>query len=189
MERDLDETDRVWNGPTLSTEEARYVLQPTNFRTMGEAQEVTNALEENLATGDLGATNVRPELVEICSELVNNAAKHGRTEDGAQVHVRFLPHRRVSAFDVVIADSGAGIRAALGDNPTVSRPETDAEAISLALQELVSGTGDPTRGLLKLWMTVIEMCRPGRKLLLHSGAGLLTMYGDVELEFPDIESR
>ena len=54
----------------------------------------------------MGAANVRPELVEMFSELVNNAAEHGMTEDGADAHVRYMPHRRNHAFDVVIADSG-----------------------------------------------------------------------------------
>ena len=40
------------------------------------------------------------------------------------------------------------------------QPETDADAIGLAVQELVSGTGIPTRGI-GLWMTVTEMRKPG----------------------------
>ena len=52
-------------------------------------------------------------------------------------------------------------------------------AIGLAVQELVSGTSNPTRGI-GLWMTLTEMQKPGRKLWLHSGSGLLTMYGAEE---------
>ena len=174
----------------MSSEEATYALEPTTFRTIREAQEVTNILEQNLATLNLGAANTRAELVEIFSELVNNAAEHGisRQEDNAVAHVRFMPHRRNHAFDMVIVDEGPGIRATLARNPTLDVPEREAEAIGLAVQELVSGTCDSTRGI-GLWMTAMEMRKPGRKLWLRSGTGLLTMYGDAETELREIEHR
>ena len=126
--------------------------------------------------------------MEIFSELVNNAAEHGVSATAAQGHVRFMPHRRSHTFDAVIVDSGAGIRDILARNPDLHVPENDAEAIRLVTRELVSGTGDPTRRL-GLRMTMTEMGKPGRKLWLHSGAGLLTMYGDAEPEFREIEHR
>jgi anti-sigma regulatory factor (Ser/Thr protein kinase) len=95
----------------------------------------------------MGAPNARPELVEIFSELVNNAAEHGMNPEGAQAHIRYMPHRRGYAFDAVIADPGPGIRSTLARNPALPRPETDTGAIGLAVQELVSGTGVPTRGI------------------------------------------
>ena len=103
-------------------------------------------------------------------------------------HVRWLPHRRGYAFDMVVSDQGAGIRATLERNPALPPVRTDSEAIGLAVQELVSGTGNPNRGI-GLWMTVTEMRKPGRKLLLHSGQGLLTMYGDNEPELREVEHR
>ena len=172
----------------MSTGEARYILAPTACRSMREAQELTDTLEENLADLNRGSANVRPELVEIFSELVNNAAEHGMKEAGAQAHVRFMPHRRGSAFDVVVVDEGPGIRETLARNPELIVPDTDADAILLATQELISGTGDPTRGI-GLWMTATEMRKPGRKLWLHSGTGLLVMYGDAEPETREIEHR
>ena len=175
-------------GRHMGSEQATYALEPTAFSTMQEAQELTDCLEENLGSMDSGTLNARAELVEIFSELVNNAAEHGMSDDGVTAHVRFMPHRRGHAFDVVVADSGPGIRATLERNPTIPQPETDAEAIGLATQELVSGTGDPTRGL-GLWMTVTEMRKPGRKLWLHSGTGLMTMYGDAAPELREIERR
>ena len=172
----------------MSAEEIEYALEPTTFRSMREAQELADMLEENLGERRMGAASVRPELVEIFSELVNNAAEHGMTGEGANAHVRYLPHRRGKAFDVVVADSGAGIRATLAGNPELSPPESDAAAIGLAVQELVSGSGIPTRGI-GLWMTVTEMRKPGRKLWIQSGAGLLTMYGAAEPDLREIEHR
>ena len=172
----------------MSTEETQYALEPTTFHSMREAQELADILEENLRDRGMGAANVRPELVEVFSELVNNAAEHGMTDDDAHAHVRYVPHRRGWAFDMVVADSGPGIRATLEENPEILRPETDAGAIGLAVQELVSGTGDPTRGI-GLWMTVTEMRKPGRKLWIHSGSGLLTMYGAAGPELRETEHR
>jgi anti-sigma regulatory factor (Ser/Thr protein kinase) len=172
----------------MSVGDTEYALEPTTFHSMQEAQELADILEENLQEIRMGAANVRPELVELFSELVNNAAEHGMTEAGASAHVRYLPHRRGRAFDVVVADSGVGIRATLAGNPALTPPETDAAAIGLAVQELVSGSGIPTRGI-GLWMTVTEMRKPGRKLWIQSGSGLLTRYGAAEPELREIEPR
>ncbi len=165
-----------------------YALEPAVFHSMREAQKLTDELEDSLSDRNLGSPNVRPELVEIFSEIVNNAAEHGMSEAGAHAHVRFMPHRRGSAYDAVIVDSGAGIRATLMQNPNLPRVENDAQAIEMATRELFSGTGDPTRGL-GLWMIVTEMRKPGRKLWIHSGTGILTMYGDQEPGFREIERR
>ena len=134
------------------------------------------------------AANVRPELVATFSRIVNNAAEHGMTEAGAHAHVRFMPHRRGHAFDAVIADSASGIRDTLTRNSQIPQPESDADAIGMAIQELVSGAGVPIRGI-GLWMTLVEMQKPGRKLWLHSGSGLLTIYGDAEPELRETEHR
>ena len=173
----------------MSVEETQYALEPTAFRSMREAQELTDTLEQNLQTLDMGAANIRPEVVEVFSELVNNAGEHGLEDNGeANAHVRWMPHRRGHAFDMVVTDQGPGIRATLERNPKLSPVETDSEAIGIAVRELVSGTGNPNRGI-GLWMTVTEMRKPGRKLWVHSGSGLLTMYGDAEPELRGIEHR
>ena len=172
----------------MSIDDTGYALEPMTFRSMQEAQELTDVLEASLQERRMGAASVRPEVVEIFSELVNNAAEHGMTGAGASAHVRYMPHRRGRAFDVVVADSGGGIRATLAGNPHLPQPETDAAAIGLAVQELVSGSGIPTRGI-GLWMTVTEMRKPGRKLWIQSGSGLLTMYGAGEPELREIEHR
>ena len=172
----------------MSGGETEYALEPTTFRSLQEAQQLTDVLEENLQGMGISSASARPELVGIFSKRVNNAAEHGVTEEGANAHVRFMPHRRGRAFDVVVADSGPGIRATLSTNPKLPQPETDAAAIGLAVQELVSGSGIPTRGI-GLWMTVTEMRKPGRKLWIQSGSGLLTMYVSAEPELREIEPR
>ena len=172
----------------MNANDLEYALEPTTFHSMQEAQELAYTLEENLHDRAMGAANVRVEVVELFSEVVNNAAEHGMGPEGAHAHVRYLPHRRGHAFDVVVADSGSGIRATLAGNPNIRQPETDADAIGLAIQELVSGTGIPTRGI-GLWMTLAEMQKPGRKLWIQSGSGLLTMYGVNDPELREMEHR
>ena len=45
----------------------RYALEPAAFRTMGAAQEITDLLEDNLTSRNLGAANLPPELAELFS--------------------------------------------------------------------------------------------------------------------------
>ena len=51
----------------MNTNGVRYALEPKVFRSMGEAQELTYTLAEDLAALNLGAANVRSELIEIFS--------------------------------------------------------------------------------------------------------------------------
>ena len=71
------------SGSAMNTNEIDYSLEPTTFHSMQEAQELANTLEENLQNRRTGAASVRPEIVEVFSELVNNAAEHGMTPEGA----------------------------------------------------------------------------------------------------------
>ena len=127
------------------------------------------------------AANIKPQVVEMFSKMVNNAAEHGMSDTGAHCHVRLMPHRRGLAFDSVITDRGPGIRATLERNPDL-QVESDEQALRLAVQELTSGTGNPTRGI-GLWTTFLECQKPGRKLQVHSGTGRLTVYGPDSVEF------
>lgn len=167
-------------------DEAKYILSPTGFHSMRESQALTDVLEEALAAQ--GSASVNLEVVEIFAELVGNAAEHGMGDGGAHAHVRRIHHRKGLALDIVIADSGPGIPTTLRRNDKLPRPRTDADAIGLAIQKLVSGTGDPTRGI-GLWMTTTEMRKPARKMLIHSGTGLLTMYGDEEPSLRETDCR
>ena len=169
-------------------QETAYLLQPSTFHSMREAQELANTLEQNLAARHPEAASISGPAVETFSELLNNAAEHGMNDSGAHCHVRVMPHRLSNCLDIVVADSGPGIRATLAQNPNLPATESDREAIAMAIQELTSGTGTPTRGI-GLWITVAEMRRPGRKLQIHSGTGLLTMYGTAEPEITETALR
>ena len=172
----------------MTNDNSTYAFEPATFHSMRQAQELTDVLEENLITLRLGHPGVNPELVALFSELVNNAAEHGMSEQGAHAHVRHIAHRRGHAFDVVVVDSGQGIRASLARNPELLQLDSDAGAIELAVQESTSGTSIPTRGM-GLWTTVTEMKKPGRRLSVHSGSGLLIMRGVSETEIRETGER
>ena len=55
--------------------------------------------------------------------------------------------------------------------------EDDWSAIGLAIQEMVSGTGDPHRGL-GLFTATEEAQRGNRRLIIHSGSGVLSIGED-----------
>ena len=168
------ETERHWDNIAAAATAATAA-----FGAVTEAQALTDTLEDNLADLNRGTANLRPELAELFTISLNNSAEHGVTEGSASAiaHVRFMPHRRGEAFDVVVVDEGPGIRETLARNPGLIVPDTDADAILLA-----------TRGI-GLWMTVTEMRKPGRTLWLHSGTGFLTMYGANGPETREIEHR
>ena len=106
----------------MNTTDSDYAQQPTAFRSMREAPHLTDTLEEIIHDQRIWAANVRPELVEIFSEIVNNGAEHGMSDQGAHAHVRYIPNRRGYA---VIADPGPGIRAAPAYNTQRPQPKTD----------------------------------------------------------------
>ena len=162
-------------------DETTYMLEPTAFHSMREAQYLTDQLEESLSKLSNVAANIKPQVVEMFSEMVNNAAEHGMSDAGAHCHVRLMPHRRSLALDSVITDRGPGIRTTLERNPNL-QVESDEQALRLAVQELTSGTGNPTRGI-GLWTAFLECQKPGRKLQVHSGTGRLTVYGTDSVEF------
>ena len=69
----------------MNTSESEYALEPATFHSMQEAQELASTLEEDLHDQAMGNPSIRPGLVEIFSQLVNNAAEHGMTPEGAHV--------------------------------------------------------------------------------------------------------
>ena len=69
----------------MITNGVRYALEPIVFRSMREAQALPDTLEQDLD---------RLGLVDLFPEIVNNAAEHGASSTAAQVHVRFMHHRR-----------------------------------------------------------------------------------------------
>lgn len=72
----------------------------------------------------------------VFSELSLNAAEHSHSPNGAFVMLQAYPNTQ--SIEIAVADVGRGIRAALGDE----RYPSDADAITAALQEEVTGRRD-----------------------------------------------
>jgi hypothetical protein len=123
------------------------------------------------------AGDVVAEIVGALYEISDNLSFHAQTDSGivaAQVYDRGSPQARV---DLAIGDVGIGIARSLegGDHD----PSTDLEAITLALTEFVSGTGDPTRGLGL--PSVVENVRSvGGTTTIRTGRGIRVLHPRAE---------
>ena len=135
---------------------------------------------ERLHQAKLGAPNMRPLVVETFAELANNALQHADSQVGSFGMIQYYDWSAGPRFICVVADGGIGIRKSLERNPTLrNRLYYDWTAIELALQERISGTGDPTRGI-GLYGIAEDMRQPGRHLLVHSGVGIVSQSEELE---------
>ena len=80
-----------------------YLIPPPTFHSMREAQVLANTSARKLAAQHPEAAGIAGTAVETLSELLNNAAEHGMTDDGAHCHVRVMPHRMGQCLDFVRA--------------------------------------------------------------------------------------
>jgi hypothetical protein len=114
-------------------------------------------------------------------EMVANALEHSSSDASVMAQVyRSSRHGQPPDHDdkvqVVIGDAGRGIRAALASSPHYA-PESDLEAIELALEYLVSSVHeDPGRGQ-GLSTTAEQVAGLGGKVVIRSGEGKLTLAG------------
>ena len=159
---------------------AAILLPATRFHSLGDAAELTNRLEDVLASSGMGAANIHPIVCEMFSELANNAAEHSESRIGAYGFARFYSSGGDSRFLCAVADGGRGISLALQGNPALATPANEWSALELAVQEMVTGTAKRTRGI-GLYSVFDEMHRPGRELMIHSGRGVLTVNADSEI--------
>ena len=168
--------------PAVPGDAAAVILLPaTRFRSLGDAAELTNRLEDALTNSGMGAANIHPVVCEMFSELANNAAEHSESRIGAYGFARFYSSSRDSRFLCAVADGGRGISLALQGNPALATPANEWSALELAVQEMVTGTAKRTRGI-GLYSVFDEMHAPGRELMIHSGKGVLTVNADSEIQ-------
>lgn len=151
----------------------------TRFNSEAEAEGMANASLEQLSRMGLGASNLHPVVSENFAELAFNAAQHSESPIGGLGLIQFFHFREGPRFTIVVADGGIGIRAALSKNPSLrARVHYDWTAIELAARERISGTGDATRGI-GLFGVAEDARRGGRRLIVHSGIGVLEISEDV----------
>lgn len=122
--------------------------------------------------------NIPSLAAEIFFELVNNAQEHSQSPTGEFAMVRLDSRNRVLC---AVADGGIGIAESLRRNPEIRPFLADGEGMLLALQERVTGTTSPTRGIGLGWV------ESASRLTLYSGGGTIDEGIDVsrqEVFFP-----
>ncbi len=160
--------------------DAQIVLPLTRFASERDVEKLANDALEALLNANLGSANMRPLVSEIFAELAMNAVQHSQSPIGALGLIQFYDFEVGPRFVCAVADGGIGIRKSLESNPGLrDRVAYDWDAIELALQERVSGTGIATRGI-GLYGVAEDMRRPGRLLIIHSGQGMLERSEDVQ---------
>lgn len=148
------------------------VVPLTRIATVFEAEQLSELLWANAVQWD---AQVLEALTEGLWELVANALEHSGAEAllMGQVYERGEPPDHDGRVQIVIGDAGRGIRASFLDSGTRS-PATDADAIELALEYLVSSVPDPGRGQ-GLTSTVEQATALEGKVVLRSGGARVTV--------------
>ncbi len=127
-------------------------------------------------------SNLPPAVAETFVELANNGVEHSRSEIGTLGMVKLNIGKRKGNFEIVVADGGVGIswtlRGAAGADE--KRVWNDWSSIEYAAGELVSGTGDPHRGI-GLFGVAEDSRLPGASLRIHSGKGVLHINESSEI--------
>ena len=161
-------------------EDSQLVLPLTRFDTVSDADELTNRANDALKASGMGAANLYPVVSETFGELAMNAVEHSESPIGAYGVIQFYESEFGRRFVCGVADGGIGIRRSLEKNPELRRhvPQ-DWQAVKLATQERISGTGGRTRGM-GLTGIADDMRDTGRSLVLHSGIGSLQIIDGQE---------
>jgi hypothetical protein len=161
--------DTLFEGlPSVREHDRRDVLIPvTQLHEPGDVDRFTETLYTLLHGENDDVATLEEPISMAVSELCGNAIEHGENPLGCYVAAQ----RYASRVVLAIGDLGCGVPAhmrrhhpALGD---------DARVLERALEEGVSGTGDPHRGLGFHW--VIEAARQARvphaRLEVRAGEG------------------
>ena len=120
----------------------------TRFESVDDVERIANNLE---LASSAGLTAALVEMVGIFYELALNAVEHSQWAAGYYV---IRAGRSVVGgvehgveHTVGIADCGIGIPASLRQNPAFANALNDADAIALATELHVTGTGEAHRGI------------------------------------------
>ena len=163
-----------------SQDNRQIILPVTRFHTEADVEGLADVALSALSDRGFGSANIHPIVSESFAELALNAVQHSESEIGALGLIQFYHWERGRQFICSVADGGIGIRKSLERNPQYrDAVPYDWTAIELALQERVSGTTAPTRGI-GLYGIAQDMRAPGRQMIIHSGLGMLSVSGDVE---------
>jgi len=174
------------NADVASLEERRRhnpgtLQELINFHTEPEIPGIIERISEILENQGYRLKE-RVAICSVLSEVCANAAEHGASSFGAYAavqayhHIVSGPRRRGEEVLVAIADGGVGVRETLSRNTEYAEhTTTDNDALRLALEMGVSGTGEIGRGG-GLALVAQIAARAGGSLSLRSGTGRVTVY-------------
>jgi hypothetical protein len=174
------------NADVASLEERRRhnpgtLQELVNFHTEQEIPGIIERISEILENQGYRLKE-RVAICSVLSEVCANAAEHGASTFGAYAavqayhHIVSGPRRRGEEVLLAIADGGVGVRETLARNPRYAEhTTTDNDALRLALEMGVSGTGELGRGG-GLALVAQIAARSGGSLSLRSGTGRVTVY-------------
>lgn len=147
------------------------LLPVTEFVKEHEANSLWEHLALNLINSGVGPGNARSDVDGIFEELALNAAQHSRSPLPCRATLECFLSGDEILYIVGIADAGIGIPASLRGNPEYAYIENDADAISRATEQDVTGTTQLRGAGLH---HVTERVRAYRgELTIISGAGFL----------------
>lgn len=162
------------------------ILPPEQFHSVDDVERIANDLE--LAAGR-GPGGTHDEMYGIFYELALNAVQHSQSAAGCYA---ILEHSMDADGGVThilgVADCGIGILASLRQNPAFADVQNDADAIALATELHITGTGDQHRGLgLDYVMNVVKDW--GGDFCILSGEGYLNVKDGTETTGGNLNSR
>ena len=155
------------------------VLPLTKFRSIDDVERIANDLE--LAPG-VGPANVRSEMSGVFYELALNAVQHSKSAVGEYAVLQHMIGADGEVIYVVgVADCGIGIPASLRRNSAFADVQWDGDAIALATELHITGTGDAQRGL-GLDHVVQVVKRFGGNFTIISGGGYWYLEEGIRVE-------
>lgn len=150
------------------------LLPITKFGSTTEAEDLTNRIHYSLIESKQRSATIFHVIYETFSEMANNAAEHSMSKIEAYGLVLLDTLEEENRLVCGVADGGIGIQTSLLRNPLHDEyGHYEWSAMERATEELVSGTLDSYRGI-GLYETVEKMRIPGRELVIHSGAGIIS---------------
>jgi hypothetical protein len=160
--------------PASSVADAVDVVVPLrSARDSGGAQALSHLLWQQ------ARDHVDPSVLDAISEgvweMVGNALEHSGSDAliMGQVYRRGVPPDHDDCVQVVIGDTGRGIRGSFSASGLHS-PATDADAINLALEYLVSSVDDPGRGQ-GLSTTMEQVVGLNGRMVVRSGTAKVSI--------------
>lgn len=156
------------------------VLPLTRFGSVNDVERLANDLELAASSGSI-RTHV--EMCGVFYELALNAVQHSESAIGCYAIVEQGVDADGRILHLLgVADCGIGIRATLIRNPDFAYIDNDADAIVMASELHVTGTGDSSRGLgLDHVMNVVRTWQCN--FVIISGSGYLNVQnGEVSMQ-------